>query len=190
MTDDAYLKEVQRKLTPEVIRANLVRAGLFLAGWELLKSNIVKKVREFYFLGFPESPLEAQRYAETVLALDKGKEKGKVFRASLLWLVESGAFTPAQAERVRELNALRNDIAHELPKRLIEPEHPELEVAVLHELKDLISVLGVYWGRIEIETNEDFVGKEIADADIVSGHSLLMDHLVEAAEVVEEKRSP
>jgi len=60
----------------------------------------------------------------------------------------------------------------------------------LHELKDLISALGVFWGRIEIETNEDFVGREIADADIVSGNSLLMGHLVAAAEgTKEESRS-
>lgn len=60
-------------------------------------------------------------------------------------------------------------------------------MSALHELKDLISGLGVSWGRIEIETNEDFVGREIADADILSGNSMLMHHLVDAAEGIKEK---
>jgi hypothetical protein len=52
-------------------------------------------------------------------------------------------------------------------------EHPEFDVVVLYELRDLIAALGVFWGRIEVETNEDLVGGEIAEADIMSGHSLL-----------------
>jgi hypothetical protein len=176
---DALLK----KLAPDVIRSNLVRAGLFLAGWEFLKSEIEKKVREFYMVDLDPGPISAQRYATKVLALDSGPEKGKVFRASMQWLVDGGALTEIQVARIREMRQRRNEIAHELPKILVNAEHPGIDVALVRELRDIIAALGRFWGRIEIDTDEELAGRDIADADIISGLSLLMEHLVAAAEL-------
>jgi hypothetical protein len=76
----------------------------------------------------------------------------------------------------------RNEIAHELPRMLVDSDHAGIDIALLQELRDIIAALGRFWGRIEVDTDPDLVGHEIADADIVSGVSLLMDHLVAAAE--------
>jgi hypothetical protein len=45
------------------------------------------------------------------------------FEASLLWLVEAGAVTVAEVDGVRSLREYRNEIAHELPRMLVEPGH-------------------------------------------------------------------
>jgi len=182
-TDEQALEALAKKLHPDTIRSNLVRAGLYLAGWEMLKSEMQNKVREFYTVDVG-GPYSARRYAEKVLALDSGKEKGKIFRASLLWLVETAALTEAQAERIRQMLDHRNEIAHEMPKVLVDDGHAGVDVALLREMRDIIAALGVFWGRIEIDTDPDFVGRDVADEDIRSGVSLFMDHLVAAAEEV------
>jgi hypothetical protein len=49
-------EEYLRKLQPETIRSNLVRAGLFLAGWEMLKGQIQGHVRDFLWVGEVADP--------------------------------------------------------------------------------------------------------------------------------------
>lgn len=151
IASDHSLDVQLRKLDPDVIRSNLVRAGLFLAGWELLKSEIQKKVREFYMVDLDDGPISAQRYASQVLALDSGPETGKVFRASLLWLIDGGAISEIQAARIRQMREHRNEIAHELPKILVDADHAGIDVALVRELRDIIakagSVLGTHRDR-------------------------------------------
>ena len=185
-TRDQAFEALLKKLAPDVVRSNLVRAGPFLAGWEILTSEIVKKVREFYMVDLDAGPLSGQRYATKVLALDSGPEKGKVFRASLQWLVDGGALTELQATRIRQMRQHRNEIAHELPKILVNAEHAGIDVALVRDLRDIIAALGRFWGRIEIDTDEELAGRDIADADIISGLSVLMEHLVAATELSAE----
>jgi hypothetical protein len=164
-------EEMRRKLLPETIRANLVRSSLFLAGWELLKIQVVDNVRDF-FLGAGDD------YKTDVLARHKKK-----FEASLLWLVEVEAITEDQATAILRLLDRRNEIAHELPKMLTDPAH-EVELALIRETKTLLDVLGRFWCRVEIDISPKFDGKTIADEDISSGIMMLMDHLLAAAEDV------
>jgi hypothetical protein len=46
--DAEWTKELWRKLQPGAMRTNLVRAALFLAGWEMGKGGIEERVREFH----------------------------------------------------------------------------------------------------------------------------------------------
>jgi hypothetical protein len=165
------------KLEPQALRSNLVRAGLFLAGWELLKKEVEEKVRDFYLVGFDEKGLMySSDYERKVLALHKSR-----FEASLLWLVATGALDGEQAERVRNLRKYRNEVAHELPKLLVEVGH-DVNVAHIRDTKDILGILGRFWGRIEVETNADFDPGEVSYDGIQSGVMLLMEHLVAAAE--------
>jgi hypothetical protein len=178
MTDDQFVQALSKKFHPDAIRANLVRAGLFLTGWEMLKSEIEKKVQGFFWEGFDS---RGQRYSKSYQTDVLSRHESR-FQASLLWLVEQDAVTEAKATRIREMREHRNEIAHELRTVLIDPEHAGVDLALLREMRDIIAALGVFWGRIEVDTNEDFVAREIADADIKSVVSLLMDYLVAAAE--------
>jgi hypothetical protein len=171
------IDEIARKLQPEAIRSNLIRAGLFLAGWEMMKSEILDQVQSFFLMGFNETGLlYSDAYTTRVLARHKSR-----FEASLSWLMEAGALTETQADQIRSLRTYRNEVAHELPKLLVEPG-PGVDLGRVHEMKDLLAVLGRFWGRINVDTNPDFDGMEVNDAGIQSGLMLLMDHLVAAAD--------
>src|SRR5687768_12192121 len=113
------IDDMLKKLEPENIRANLVRAGLYLAGWEMLKTEVQDKVKAFYLIGFDENGFTySDDYEKRVLARHKSR-----FLASVLWLVEAGALTEADADQLRALREYRNEVAHELPKMLVEVGH-------------------------------------------------------------------
>lgn len=161
------------KLAASTIRVALQRAGMFLTGWELLASDIVDGVRQF----FETRPgVVDPHYQRDVLARHKSP-----LEASALWLVEQGALTFEQAERVCALRVHRNEIAHELAKLLVDPSH-EINTKLLSEMATIIRAVGVFWGRIAVDVNGDFDGKEVKDEDIRSSASLLMAHLEAACE--------
>jgi hypothetical protein len=165
-----------QKLAPETIRGGLVRAGIFLAGWELLKAQIQDSVRGFYLVGCDADGLRySEDYTSRVLA-----KHPSVFEASLLWLVDQGALDATQATQVRPLRDKRNEVAHELPKLLIDPAH-EVPLQALQQMRELLAGLGRFWGRIEVDISPDFDDTEVADADIMSGSMLLMEHLLAVA---------
>ena len=169
---------LREKLAAPNIRIALQRAGMFLTGWELLQSDILEGVRGFFELSpgvvSPEYQLEV---------LDRDKYP---FEASLQWLVAQGAVTTAEAARVRSFRAHRNEIAHELPKLLVDPQH-NIDTTMLADMAAILRSIGVFWGRIAIETNGDFDGKDVKDDDIRSGATVLMAHLVTACESLEAR---
>lgn len=176
-TSNPSLDEIRQRLEPGTIRANLVRASLYLAGWEMLKAEVQERVKSFFVIGFDASEFSySDEYQKHVLSRHKS-----LFEASLLWLVGSAALTEAEADRVRALRAYRNKIAHELPKILVEVGH-DVEVERILDMKALLARLGVFWGRIEVDINPDFDGEDVENAGIKTGAMLLMDHLLAVAE--------
>jgi hypothetical protein len=172
------LERLMERLEPTVLRSNLIRAGLLLSGWELLKGEVQDKVRDFYLSGFDETGLiYSKEYETRVLAKHKS-----AFEASLLWLVEAHGVTEAEAESIRNLRVYRNQVAHELPRMLLDPVGHGVDVNRVREMRALLAKIGTFWGRIELDTNPDLDGHNVADEDIISGVSLLMNVLVEIAE--------
>lgn len=144
---DDYEDRLRLKLLPERIRANLSFAGLVLIVYEMAKQAVVEDVRGFYCRGFDESGMlyDEEAYARDVKSLDKS-----VYRASYKWLVKSGAITDEQTEVLERLHVHRKDVAHELTKYLIDPEHdPDAEL-FLEALK-VLSAIRKYWTQIEID---------------------------------------
>ena len=128
-------------------------------------------------IGFNEAGLlYSDAYATKVL--DRHKSR---FEASLLWLIEAGALNEPQAAQVRALRKYRNEVAHELPRILVEPG-PDLDLGRIREMKELLVLLGRFWGRLAVDADPNFDGKEISDAGIISGLQALMDHLLAVIE--------
>lgn len=171
-------EQLLEKISPENIRRNLVRAGLLLAGWEVLKKEVEDQLRDFYMLGLKADPLAQAAYETSVLSRHKWP-----FEASLLWLIESGALDEKQAQQVRDLRNYRNEVAHEIPKFMIE-FGCDANIERIREARDLIVILGRFWGRISVDVNPDFDADAVNDEDIHSGMSMLMNLLVGAAEDV------
>jgi len=102
-----------KKLEAPNVRVALQRAGMFLTGWEILASEIVDGVRQFFEI---KPGVVGPEYDRDVVTRHKSP-----LEASVRWLVEQGALTVEQAERVDAMRRHRNEIAHELSKLLVHP---------------------------------------------------------------------
>src|SRR5258708_18091002 len=93
------------------------RAAALLLGWELIRSEIVDKVRDFFTFGFDASGLVVDpSYQKRVLS--RGP---RVFDSSVEWLVEAGGLTAQQAEGLNDLRDYRNSVEHERRTVLLDP---------------------------------------------------------------------
>lgn len=181
MSND-QLENLLARLQPNAIQRCLMKAGLFLAGYELLKAEIQDKVKDFFI--FPASGDEAidtRDYDKHVKTLDNSE-----FRACCKWLHQAGAIDYAQLQEVFSIKELRNKIAHELPHFIIDQAY-EIPRGTLEKMEIIIALLGQFWGRIHIETNPEYDFQEIEDHEIRSGPSLLMELIINACA---EVRSP
>ncbi|MFI6079333.1 hypothetical protein ACIA5C_48320 [Actinoplanes sp. NPDC051343] len=151
----AYAEALGEKLESWNIRATLGFAGLYLMTHEAIKEAVIDGVRNFYLNGFDENGMtyDEDLYAADVLARDPKKRK---MRASLLWLVHSGAITLEQADRLDDIYAHRHELTHELTKYIMDPAfNPDMNLFTdaMQILKDVLR----YWTEVEfaIGTFED-----------------------------------
>jgi len=152
---EAYRQMLEAKLRPERIRATLGFSGLYQMIHELIKTAVLDEVHQFYWRGIKDGVIvyDEQAYAENVL-VRASKNK---FRASLLWLVEGDAITPAQADRLDDIYAHRHDLSHELIKYIIDPDF-EPDGELLTDALTILKVIRRFWTSIEkdIGSFEDF----------------------------------
>ncbi len=174
---DDYATRLAAKLAPESVNRTLIRAGCFLSAYELLKSEVIDGVRGFFARGFKDGQqlYDEARYHQHVL---RRNPKSR-YRASCAWLVDMGALTTAQAAALEDINAHRQEIAHELPKLLIDPDF-EVKTDLLLAAVDCVRALSAFWVRFAIWTGQ-WDDQEVADEDIKSGSYLLMEYLVSLA---------
>src|SRR5260370_1114084 len=115
---DDYRLRLERKLQHGPARNTLLRAAALLIGWELIRSEVVDKVRDFYIIGFDRSGfIVDSMYQERVVS--RGP---RLFDASVDWLVEANALTGDQAASLKDLRDYRNSVVHELGTYLIDPD--------------------------------------------------------------------
>ncbi|MDQ7903062.1 hypothetical protein RB614_00820 [Phytohabitans sp. ZYX-F-186] len=171
---------LRAKLSPEAVTLTLTRAGCFLSAYELIKSEVVEKVHQFFWRGFQDGQhvYDEERYRQTVL-FRSPKSK---YRASCAWLVEMGALTAEQVATLEQIQEHRQEIAHELPKLLIDPTF-DVRADLLVAAVEIVRKLGVFWGSIEVDTSAEWDGKEVDYEGIKSGSYLLMDYLLVIAEL-------
>jgi hypothetical protein len=164
------------KLLPESVALSLMRAATMLTGWEFIHWNIVKAVKDFFIVGFDEEEyLYDDGYERDVLS--KVGKGSTIFDASAAWLVEMEALTQDDVSLLKDIRAHRNDIAHEMAKYLVDPEE-DVSVDLLLRARGIIKRLGQFWGQIDVDTNPQFDGQEVAPEDIHSGQSLLFDYVL------------
>lgn len=170
----ADIEALKHKLQPDEIRAGLMNAGLFLAGWELLKAEVVGRVRSFFVDEFTGTEFKPSgNYRTKVLSRHKSE-----FEASLLWLVDAGALSLEQADQVRAIHRHRHEVAHELPSLLVEPSR-DINIQHLRNMEELLGVLGRFWGHLELDGDPAFDAICVDASEIKSGAMLLMAYLVD-----------
>jgi hypothetical protein len=178
-----YATRLTAKPAPESVRRTLIEAGCLLSAYELIKLAVVDGVRDFYARGFQDGRqlFDEGRYQQHVLSRNPKSR----YRASCAWLVEMGALTADQAAALENIHVHRQEIAHELPKLLVDPDFA-VKTDLLLTAVDCVRALGVFWGRISIGCDPEWDGQEVADEDIKSGSYLLMEHLISVAGLASE----
>lgn len=155
------------------VARNLVYAGLFLLGLELIGDLMVRRVRFFYDrvthgLGMPFTT-----YEQDVLSRNKD-----VFKASVLWLRDHlEAISSEQAMDILAVRTRRNALAHELAAEIVALD-PAFNEDLLVRARNALFALSNFWVRIEIGVDPEFQDIGI-EWDEVHGEDLsLLDAVI------------
>ncbi len=137
-------KEMLKKFfNPTILKQNLIIASLFIAVFDNFKTSIINRVKDFYF-----SVGLFDEYEKCVLSKVKTKNN-KQIKATLLWLKENNIITEIDEDLFLELTNMRNELAHEMNKMLIEG-FPESINELYAKMINLFSKIEKKW-IIEIE---------------------------------------
>lgn len=161
-------------LNPESLKSNLIIASLYLASYELLKASAIDNIAGFFSTDYIDGQLTPnQQYRDEIKKRNKD-----LLKSSLAWLVDMEAITTDEAEEIQIIRRHRNEIAHELPKLLIESES-NLNLDYFVRIRELLGKIDLWWVRnFEIPVNAEFDGMEIADRDIFPGRVVMLDHII------------
>lgn len=164
-------------LNPKNLRQNLISFALFITNFEMLKSAVVDRIRDFYSIGFDDSgDRHSPNYERRVLSRHR-----KVTQASLLWLQELGAIDDADIAVFRKLADVRNDLAHEMLNVLSGQKDIDLQ-ARFAELLGLLKKVEVWWVvNVEIATDPAMAEREIDEDGIVPGSLMISQILMDVA---------
>lgn len=177
MVSDDF-ENLKVKLSPEAVRLTLIRAGCFLTAYELIKVSVLDEVKGFFCNGIKDGEFtyDEDSYRRSVLSLS---EDGR-FDASCKWLVLMEALTEDEAALLREVHIHRMEIAHELPRLLVDPNF-FVKADLLVKAIECLRALGVFWGSIAVQTDPTWDGEEVDYTEIKSGSLLLMEYLASLA---------
>ena len=177
----------ERFLDPDVVRPSLFSATMFIAAFEVLKSSIVDRVRNFYQHGFDESgPIIGPEYKS-----DVASRSNSILYASLAWLRENDAINDADLQTYEELKGVRNLLAHQLYS-VATGQAESNHATQFPVLVELLRKIEVWWiVNLEIPINPDLADQQIDEAGIVPGPVLSLQILIEVAsgntELLEQK---
>jgi hypothetical protein len=176
-SEDQVYRSWTKFFNPESLRSNLIAASLFLTAYELLRTSAIDRIRDFFTYEFNENGgVVSEDYKDKVLSLHKSP-----LRASLLWLKEMSALDDSDIELVDNIREHRNELAHDLPK-FIATADAEINVDLLGSIYELLTKIDRWWIKeVDIPTNPDFDGQEVADADIQSGIMICMQMMLRIA---------
>jgi hypothetical protein len=162
-------------LNPATLRPNLVAASVYIAAFELLKTSIVDRIKDFYTNGFDHNSWRTDpKYQSKVLA----GNRSPVY-ASLEWLKEAHAIDDADVAAFERVKKLRNELAHALTGILFQGLPADLATR-LGEMISLLDKIERWWiVNVEIPINPDLNGEEIDEAKVIPspimGLRLLLD---------------
>lgn len=167
------MEKHENLLNHQVTKNNLILSSLYLSAYELLKYSVIERIKGFFTFDFEEDKTVIDdQYKDEVLKLHKDP-----FIASCLWLEKNGAITEAEIEQIKETRSHRNEIAHELPKVLVEGF--EVHIDCFLDIRRLLEKIDKWWiQNVDIPSNSDNDGIIIRDDDIYSGATIIIDHLV------------
>lgn len=171
--DERVKESWDKLLNPKSLKDNLINSSLFLSAYEIMKSTIIEKPKDFFTTSWHidqntgELKGEKSRsYKEKVISLYKKDE----FHACCLWFYNHGVLNDDDLERIKLIRRHRNEIAHELPKFLADANH-NVDRNILNDLYRIVRVIEFWWIKeIEVPTNPDLTIEDYEKLDLDNTH--------------------
>jgi hypothetical protein len=160
-------------LSPTELKQSLVAAGLYLVAYEQLKEVIIERIRFFYSDGyFDDGKWKISKEYESEV---RSKHK-RLLDASVIWLVESEAFTSEDKTKLDDLTLCRNELAHDLSSFVVQPNSSQL-IRRVDDIKSLIRKTERWWfANFELSVNPAY--KNIDQTGIQIENVLSMTEIV------------
>jgi len=191
--------DLNKVLTPNIIRTNLLLSSLYLTAFETLKMAIVEGVKDFFILQtavsdeaekemlkslqkelverFKESyQREVDEYEKEVgISIDDRDRLGLI--PSCKWLQRQDVLSETEINEIKAMRDHRNEIAHELPKILIGKGF-DIELEHFQKMRALIHKIDVFWLRNDLlfdaNTLDEVDMQDVTDDEIVSGRDSML----------------
>ncbi|MGN5144780.1 hypothetical protein [Aeromonas veronii] len=166
------------KLTnPTKLRENLMSASVYISSYEMCRDFIISKPRDFFTdnWGINGETL-SEEYSKDVMPFGRSPLK-----ASLLWFKEQGAISDTDMEHFEKAIAHRNEIAHNLPKFISEPDY-EVDVGIFNTMLEVTNKIGVFWVmNYELSIHPDYSVQEIDEKGIQVGTIMMIKMMMQIA---------
>ncbi|MEV3810446.1 hypothetical protein [Aeromonas allosaccharophila] len=170
--------EAWEKLTnPKKLRENLMSASVYISSYEMCRDFIISKPRDFFtdHCGINGETL-SEEYSKEVMSFNQSPLK-----ASLLWFKEQDAINDLDIEAIEKAIAHRNEIAHNLPKFISEPDH-EVDASIFNRMLEVTNKIGVYWViNYELSIHPDYSGAEVDESGIKIGTVMMIKMMMQIA---------
>ena|ERR1700728_1689448 len=172
MGDGTYdIFDIQFRLSPEVPRQELARAGCLMALNRMIHLQTAEQWRTF---DDESAEIDLQRPAPASFDLVDPQ-----MEVALTELARGGALDPDDIELVRIIRCQAREVFERLPDLLLEGKTVGTEL--LEVGYALLRKLEVFWARINMDSNPVFDGVEIDDDEIGASLSGVARMLVDAA---------
>lgn len=158
--DEKIQERYENFLNPAILRQRLIIGSLYIAAFEVLKTSIISRIKEFFTHWDDVDP----KYQSDVLS----KDRSPVY-ASLAWLKEMNAISDGDVAVFNQVKEFRNEVAHEII-RMVAEEFPPFWEERFTNLISLVDKIERWWVvNFEIPINPDFDGQEIDEEGIIPG---------------------
>ena len=170
--------EAWEKLTnPKKLRENLMSASVYISSYEMCRDFIISKPRDFFtdHWGINGETL-SEEYSKEVMSFNQSPLK-----ASLLWFKDQGAISDIDIECFEKAREHRNEIAHNLPKFISEPDH-EVDADIFNKMLEVTNKVGVYWVvNYELPIHPYYSRQEVDENGIKIGTVMMIKMMMQIA---------
>ena len=176
--DPKVRKSWEGFLNPDITRPRILKAAVYIAGFEALKDSIVSGIRDFFWEGFDESgDIVDPKYQSNILT----RNRSPVY-ARLDWLKEMKAIDDGDVSAFNRVKVCRNTLAHKLFTAVAEDGLPGDFEQCFTDMVALLRKIEVWWiVQVDMTTDPDYDGSDIDENKIVPGPVMGMQLLVDIA---------
>jgi hypothetical protein len=142
--DEKIQERYENFLNPAILRQRLIIGSLYIAAFEVLKTSIISRIKEFFTHWDDVDP----KYQSLVLSKDRSP-----LYASLAWLKEMNAIGDEDVAVFNQVKDFRNEVAHEIIRMVAEefPPYWAERFACLISLVDKVE----HWWIVNVEIATD-----------------------------------